>query len=89
MRIVRMIGWCAAPWIALTAAACGGQRPLPVIDPLTDISGYWQLNDQQSDNAAEKIAASGPGVGRDGGGTPQGGGPAIEFRRVYDPVTGT
>jgi len=53
--------------LALAATACGGAKPLPVISPMADVSGHWQLNAQQSDNAAEKIAAGVPGRDRAAG----------------------
>ena len=64
--------------IIFLAAACGGKTPLPVIAPQSDVSGRWQLNVEQSDNAADKIAASMPAGGRnrgsDSGGTGSTGG---------------
>ena len=46
-------------WLALAVAACGGKKPVASIDPLTDVSGQWQLNGQQSDNPTDKIAEIG------------------------------
>src|SRR6266576_3075392 len=53
--------------LAFAATACGGAKPLPVISPTSDVSGHWQLNEQQSDNAADKIAAAMPGRDRSSG----------------------
>src|SRR2546428_938642 len=85
MRNARVIGWCAAAWGAVTATSCGGKKPLPVIDPLSNVSGHWQLDEQQSDNSAGKIAGAmpdgdrtsgpeGPAAGGDRGGGGSGGG---------------
>ena len=85
MRNARVIGWCAAAWVAVTATSCGGKKPLPVIDPLSNVSGHWQLDEQQSDNSAGKIAGAmpdgdrtsgpeGPAAGGDRGGEGSGGG---------------
>src|SRR5437667_12797010 len=60
MRNARVIGWCAAAWVAVTATSCGGKKPLPVIDPLSNVTGHRQLDEQQSDNSADKIAGAMP-----------------------------
>jgi hypothetical protein len=80
MRKTRVIGWCASAAFAAMATACGGSKPLPVLNPLSDVSGHWQLNAEQSDNAADKIAAGMPGRDRASGsdstsGTGRGGDP--------------
>lgn len=70
MRNARLIGWCAAAaaaCVAVTATSCGGKKPLPVIDPLSNVSGHWQLDEQQSDNSASKIAGAMPGGDRTSG----------------------
>ncbi|HEY7193196.1 MAG TPA: hypothetical protein VH439_05590 [Gemmatimonadales bacterium] len=52
-------------WIvAVAVAACGGTKPIADINPLSDVSGRWQLNTEQSDNAADKIAAALPAGAR-------------------------
>src|SRR5438445_12092551 len=67
MRNARVIGWCAAAWVAVTATSCGGKKPLPVIDPLSNVSAHWQLDEQQSDNSAGKIAGAMPDGDRTSG----------------------
>jgi hypothetical protein len=67
MRNARMIGWCAAACVVVTATSCGSKKPLPVIDPLSNVSGHWQLDEQQSDNSADKIAAAMPDGARSSG----------------------
>src|SRR5438552_9554249 len=79
MRNARVIGWCAAAWVAVTATSCGGKKPLPVIDPLSNVSGHWQLDEQQSDKSADKIAATMSGGDRGGDGTGGGGGGAAAW----------
>lgn len=67
MQKTRVIVWCAAAGLAFMTAACGGNKPPPVLNPLSDVSGRWQLNAEQSDNAADKIAAGLPGRDRAAG----------------------
>src|SRR5438552_9464298 len=74
MRNARVIGWCAVAWVTAAATSCGGKKPLPVIDPLSNVSGHWQLDEQQSDKSADKIAATMSGGDRGGDGTGGGGG---------------
>jgi hypothetical protein len=67
--------------LAFAATACGGAKPLPVISPTSDVSGHWLLNEQQSDNAADKIAAAMPGRDRSSGDGASEGGSGMGRRR--------
>ena len=58
MRHTRLAGWCAAACVTVAVAACGGKKTVAAIDPVADVSGRWHLNDEQSDDAAAKIAAA-------------------------------